>query len=95
MLKLVELQLPFLLWLQGRKPFLSHFLSKNDNNNGNHDLCDDDDAEKSSSVEYFIPQICQAKQLHLSILSYSGSKRQKKDTLAPCLMPISVTPADL
>lgn len=66
MLKLVELQLPFLLWWQGEKPSLSHFLSEDDDSNdGNHDLWfmiyDDDDVEKISSVEYFIPHICQAK----------------------------------
>lgn len=32
-----------------------------DSSDGNHDLCDDDDAETISSVEYFIPHICRAK----------------------------------
>lgn len=91
MLKLVELQLPFLLWLQGRKPSLSQFISEDDDSSdGNHDLCDDDDVETISSLTYVGPR-----QLHLPILSYSGSNRQKKNPVALCLMPISVTPADL
>ena len=84
MLKLVELQLPFLLWLQRRKPSLSRFLSEDDDSNdGNHDLCDDDDVETISSMEYFISHICRAKAASPTYPELQWVLRQKKDPLAP------------